>query len=84
MQRKPNFSVEILVVLHRKDLKHNFRRQSGTQISENVFPPRKSEVHDFLHELQRLGKETFETAAQAIFKDLRFLKKNSFFKKSIV
>ena len=74
---------EILTVFHRKYVKPQSMATAKHMFQRLVFNPANQKLIDFLDELQKLAKDAFGVAAQAIIEQFIYAKKPPHLKKSI-
>ena len=74
---------EILTVFRRKYVKPQSMATAKHKFQRLLFNPANQKLIDFLDELQKLGKNTFRVAAQAIIQQFIYAKMPSHLKKSI-
>ena len=74
---------EILTVFRRKYVKPQSRAAAKHKFQRLVFNPANQKLVDFLDELQKLAKEAFGVAAQAIIEQFIYAKMPPQLKKSI-
>ena len=75
--------VEILTVFRRKYVKHQSMATAKHKFQRLVFNPTNQKLIDFLDELQKLAKDAFGVAAQAIIEQFIYAKMPPHLKKSI-
>ena len=74
---------EILTVFRRKYVKPQSKATAKRKFQRLVFNPANQKLIDFLDELQKLAKDAFGDAAQAIIEQFIYAKRPSHLKKSI-
>ena len=74
---------EILTAFHRKYLKPQSMATAKHKFEQLVFNPANQKLIDFLDELQKLAKDVFGVAAQAIIDQFKYAKMPPHLKKSI-
>ena len=74
---------EILIVFRRKYVKPPSMATAKHKFQRLVFSPANQKLFDFLDELQKLAKDAFEVAAQAIIEQFIYAKMPPHLKKSI-
>ena len=74
---------EILTVFRRKYVKPQSRPTAKHKFQRLVFNPANQKLIDFVHELQKLAKDAFGVAAQAIIEQFVYAKMPPHLKKSI-
>ena len=81
-QNRENLA-EILTVLRRKNVKPQSMATARHKFQQLVFNPANQKLIEFLDELQKLAKDAFGVAAQAIIDQFIYAKKPPHLKKSI-
>ena len=81
--RKRDNLTEILTVFRRKYVKPQSMATAKHKLQELVFNPANQKLIDFLEELQKLAKDAFGVAAQAIIDQIIYAKMPPHLKKSI-
>ena len=74
---------EILIVFRRKYVKPQSMARAKQKFQRLVFNPANQKLNDFLDELQKMAKDAFGVAAQAIIKQFIYAKMSPHLKKSI-
>ena len=74
---------EILVIFRRKYVKPQSMATAKHKFQKLVFDPSKQKLVDFLDDLQRLAKDAFGDAAQAIIEQFIYAKMPPHLKKTI-
>ena len=74
---------ETLAVFRRKNVKPQSMATAQHKIQQMVFNPANQKLIDFLDELQKLAKDAFGVAAQAIIEQFIYAKMPRHLKKSI-